>query len=177
MENCTKESGQSTIEFLLTFVFILGFIFFTLKVSFVYTNGYLVHYATYMASRAYMVVDIGSNQPSGSDGSARERALEVFKRFPLDKFIGGYDQNLKVNAPDNNGQSLDRNLYVGVYTDFSHKLGLSPFAGSQREVKFRSESFLGREPTKAECLERICRAMEILGGDCQHHSTMFDNGC
>ena len=124
-----------------------------------------------------MVVDINSNQPEGSDGRAYERAIEVFKRFPLDKFIGGYDQNLKVNDPDGNGQNLDRNLYVGVYTDFSHRLGLSPFAGGQKEVNFRSESFLGREPTRAECVKRICEALKLLGGDCQHHSTIFDNGC
>ena len=172
-----KEAGQSTIEFLLTFVFILGFIFFTLKLSFIYTNGYLVHYATFMASRAYMVVDINSNQPSGSDGRAMERARAVFKRFPLDKFIGGYDQNLQVNAPDDGGRDFDRNLYVGVYTDFSHKLGLSPFVGGQKEIRFRSESFLGREPTRAECVERICEALKLLGGDCEHQSTVFDNGC
>ena len=172
-----KEAGQSTIEFLLTFIFVLAFIFSTLKLSFIYTNGYLVHYATFMASRAYLVVDINSNQPEGSDGAAWRRASEVFKRFPLDKFIGGYDQNLQVNHPDSGGQGFDRNLYVGVFTDFSHTFGLSPVVGGRKEVRFRSESFLGREPTRAECLERICMALRLVGGNCENHSTIFDNGC
>ena len=177
MNRKKKERGQSTIEFLLTFVFVLAFIFTTLKLSFIYTNGYLVHYATFMASRAYMVVDTNSNQPEGSDASAKRRAREVFRRFPLKKFIGGYDQNLQFNDPDSGGQNFDRNLYVGVYTDFVHRLGLSPLVGGQKEVRFRSESFLGREPTRAECVERICEAMKLVGGNCENHSTVFDNGC
>ena len=172
-----KESGQSTIEFLLTFIFVLGFVFAALKLSFIYTNGYLVHYATFMASRAYMVVDNNSNQPGGSDGVAFRAAREVFRRFPLDKFIGGYDQNLKANHPDDAGQNFDRNLYVGIYTNFSQKFGLSPLTTGQREVRFRSESFLGREPTRAECLKRVCEALRRLGGNCENHSTVFDNGC
>ena len=172
-----RNSGQSTIEFLLIFVFILAFIFSSLKLSFVYTNGYLVHYATFMASRAYMVVDTNSNTSEGSDSSAQRRAQEVFSRFPLGKLIKGYDQRLQFNEPDENGQRFDRNLYVGVYTDFVQRFGLSPFAGGQQEINFRSESFLGREPTRAECVERICQAIRLLGGNCQNHTTVFDNGC
>ena len=172
-----SESGQSTIEFLLVFVFVLSFIFASLKLSFIYTNGYLVHYATFMASRAYMVVDINGNNPAISETSARNKAITVFNKFPLDKFIGGYDRTLQFNEPDGDGRNLDRNLYVGVYTDFVQRFGLSPFAGGPKEVNFRSESFLGREPTRAECVERICEAIRMLGGNCQNHTTVFDNGC
>ena len=171
------ERGQSTIEFLLIFIFILTFIFGALKLSFIYTNGYLVHYATFMASRAYLVVDSNSNQPGGGDYAARRRAEEVFKRFPLNKFIRSYDQKLQFHHPDGNGQNYDDNLYVGVYTDFIQRFGLSPSESGQQEVKFRSESFLGREPTRAECVEQICAALKLVGGNCQNHSTVFDNGC
>ena len=118
-KNC--ESGQSTIEFLLIFVFILGFVFSALKLSFIYTNGYLVHYATFMASRAYMVVDINSHTPEVPKGVPGGKRLKFSGAFPLDKFIRGYDQNLQFNEPDGNGQNFDRNLYVGVYTDFTQR--------------------------------------------------------
>ena len=80
----TKESGQSTIEFLCTFAFVLATIFVFLKIAMNVTNGYLVHYATYMASRAYLVNDNGSNSPSGGDGPALSLAKSVFKEIVPD---------------------------------------------------------------------------------------------
>ena len=172
-----KDEGQSTIEFLLVFVFIIGFIFSFAKLSLFYTNGFLVHYATFMASRAYMVVDTNSNQPAGSDGAALAQAKKIFREIPLNKFIEGYDMNLKDAPPDAGGVRYDRNLYVGVYTDFSQDLITPTLIGAKKDVQLRSESFLGRSPTRAECMENVCKAMQLLGGDCVHHSTMVDNGC
>ena len=171
-----SQSGQSTIEFLMVLALTLAFVFAFVRLGIVYTNGYLVHYATFMASRAYMVVDINSNQPFGSDERAFSRAKNVFKKFPLAKFIPGYNMDLSVNHPTNGG-GLDNNLYVGVSTNFNQFLMLPAMVGGKKPVKFTSESFLGREPTRAECIERICRAIEIVGGDCQVHATMSDNGC
>lgn len=178
MKKIVKEnSGQSTIELLVTLTFVLGFIFSFLKLSMIYTNGYLVHYATFMASRAYLVVDSNSKRVGGFESVAQNRAKEVFKRFPLKNFISGDDINLKFNSPDPSGNKFDRNLYVGVYTDFKQKFFSPAMLGGGKEINFRSESFLGRIPTRAECVDRICEAFKLLGGNCVNHGTVSDNGC
>ncbi len=60
-----NESGQSTIEFIFSFGFAFFLIIYTLKVALNYTTGYLVHYSTYMASRAYLTFE-----DSGGAGSS-----------------------------------------------------------------------------------------------------------
>ncbi|MCY4495573.1 MAG: hypothetical protein OXB92_17145, partial [Acidimicrobiaceae bacterium] len=167
-----------TIEFIVTFVFIIGFTFAFFRIALIYTNGYLVHYATYMASRAYMVFDNNSNQPTGGDGDASRLAKRVFEGFKLGGLINGFTGQLQINDP----QSFNRhsnNLYVGTWVDFKQKLPTPSFAAG-KDLNLRSESFLGREPTRSECYERICNAMgeaALQEEYCGIHSTLFDNGC
>lgn len=170
-----KKSGQSTIEFLFSFIFVFGFVFLFLKVSYNYTNGFLVHYANFMAARAYMVVDTNSNSPDGSDAAAAKRATEIFdNQFALDKFIPGFGRGkLKINSPTYSGHKL----YIGAYVEYSEKFSSSPVLGGTSRLKLMSESFLGREPTRSECLARICQSVVALGSDCTAHVTIADNGC
>jgi hypothetical protein len=168
-----KNKGQSLIEFILSFTIVLFLIFFIFQIGVSFTNGYLVHYATFMASRTYLVIDNNSNSPSGSDSRARNRGSSVFEKFPMRHIVKDWNSVFKVNHPG----SVPNPLFTGGWTEYSTQFGISELIGGKSQMILRSESFLGREPTRSGCLARICRAMEEIGGDCTVHTTFFDNGC
>lgn len=172
-----REKGQSTIEFILCFAIVIGFIFSFLKLAVVYTNGFLVHYAVFQASRAYMVVETGSNQPQGSDRAASDEAKKVFEKYPLSSLISNFDSDLVVSDPESNG-SNERNLYIGLRLKFNQSISI-PGSNTKIDIPFITESYLGKEPTRAECFESICNSFKDLPGvgDCPGHSTVADNGC
>lgn len=168
-----KERGQSTIEFLISFVFVLGFLFLFLRLSIVYTNGYLLHYATYTASRAYMVVDNGSLQENGSDGAAFTKAKTVFDKIINTGQLSG--TTLKDNSVDADNMNK---LLVGVYADMTEYFMVPGVTGSRKDLNLKSESFLGREPTRGECIQSLCRVIRgITGVSCTAMTTLDDNGC
>jgi len=168
-----SNKGQSTIEFLMSFIFGLGFLFVIFKISLNFTNGYLVHYATYMASRAYLVADNNSNQADGADKVAEQRAKEVFAKYKIPAVIESFTGDLQINSPE----SVAIKGFVGTWVEYQDKFTFSSLFGGNQDISFRSESFLGREPTRAECLERICHALGDINSDCNLHVTFYDNGC
>jgi hypothetical protein len=168
-----SDSGQSTMEFLLAFTFVFTLIFFIFQVGVSFTNGYLVHYATFMASRTYLVIDNNSNTISSGDEDAKGRATSVFNGIPVGSFIPGFRSELMINHP----MTVPNNLFVGAWVEYPEKFGISEIIGGIKNVKLRSESFLGREPSRVSCLVRICEAMKEVGGTCGDHTTFFDDGC
>jgi len=172
-----NNEGQSTIEFLITLTVALGILFSFFKLAILYTNGYFVHYVVFQASRAYMVGERHSNNEDGSDDEARNNAREVFESYNLPGIIAGFDGNLVVEDPVSNGNP-QRNLFIGVRTNFSQKL-LIPGSGNTIDIDMQSESYLGMEPTRAECFFSTCRAMQEMGmgTQCGKISTVADNGC
>lgn len=137
------------------------------------TNGYLVHYANFMASRAYLVYDNNSNTPGGADNGAFGQAKKVFDSYNLPKFMPNTIPTLKVNHPNFGGRSA----YVGTYAKFKQPFSIPNMFGGSAPLKMTSESFLGREPTRATCADRVCKSMSESGGACGKNSTFFDNGC
>ena len=175
-----NSKGQSTIEFIISFSFVFAFTFVFFRIALLYANGHLVHYATYMASRAYMVYDSNATHPHGDDENAAKLAQKVFEKFKLGSLIKNFDNSLNVHHP-RDFSDYKKNLYVGVWVDFKQKLPI-PFAIKGRDLDLRSESFLGREPTRSECYWRIAYSMggAVGGGNDKYkglHSTLFDNGC
>ena len=172
----SNEKGQSTIEFLFSFAIALGFVFSFLRISIAYTNGYLVHYVTFLSSRAYMVGERDSNDPNGNDNQAKTQATAVFDGFNIGGIIPGFDSTPAFQDPVSN--SGTNNLYVGVRTEYEEFITI-PGTNSKISFPFISESYLGMEPTRAECRQRICDAMSTVGGQsgCKKHSTISDNGC
>lgn len=174
--------GQATIEFLMTFIFAVGFLFAFVSLALNMATGYMVHYATYMASRTYLVYDNGSASPEASDRYAEDNAKEVFDSYHLTK-LGVHDAVFTVLSPDD----ATRYEYVGVRTTFEKPLSFFKLMGGGEKAKMISESFLGREPTRGTCLHRVCKAVEPIlqksglgGGEdtCESpHVTLFDNGC
>ncbi len=172
-----NNSGQSVIEFLLTATLVFGFIFIFLNIGINFTNGYLVHYATFMASRTYLVSDSNSNQPEGGDTTAEKEAIAVFKKYKIDYFMPSSEYKINFNTPEGSNNLV----YTGLYVEFIQKLSNVPgmFGGSD-PIQMVSESFLGRESTRAYTLDRICTAMRLIapgvGSDCDFNTTLFDNG-
>ncbi|MDC1173763.1 hypothetical protein OAT67_00075 [Bacteriovoracaceae bacterium] len=169
-----KNEGQSTIEFLMSFIFVIGFMMTFVRISMNYTNGYLVHYATYVSSRAFMVAD-NNGQGGDADNYATLKARRVYERFNFAAFINDFDSQLRVNTPAVMDDS-QTNLYVGVYVDYRDFFS-TPNLGPAEPLDLRSESYLGREPTRVECYQRICDMIRQINGDCQFHATVVDNGC
>lgn len=171
-----NEKGQSTVEFILTFAFGVSLILVIFNSALNYATGFLVHYATFMSSRVYLTADahiggIGSVGPSLSDAS--ERARQAYNNYNLNIFIP--QGQFQINPAGNT--TSDEYPTVGAYTKFELSIDmLGRLAGAQK-LEMVSESFLGKEPTRAECATRTCRA--VTGGEsCEGLDiTLYDNGC
>ena len=174
MEGNKNESGQSTIEFIITFTAAVGFIFLFLKLALNYTNGYMVHHATYMASRAYLVDDEERVSLAEGDAVALDKAKIVFTRYLPVGLVGEVvAAKLQVNSPD----LTKFTAFIGLWIEYTQAFTLG-FVGGKDPVTFRSESFLGREPTRSEAIQQICEAIKnaIPGKSCNSHVTLDDNG-
>jgi hypothetical protein len=176
MKKIKEEKGQSTIEFLVSFTIALGFIFSFFKLAIVYTNGYLVHYVTFLSSRAYMVGEGDVNNADASDIFAKNSAEAVFNSYNIPGIIPGFSSVPTIEDPLSHPGST--NLYIGVRVEYEEQITI-PGTNKKISFPFISESYLGMEPTRAECKERICNAMRGVGpgSDCKNHSTISDNGC
>ncbi len=166
----SNRKGQSVIEFLMTFTIVIGMLLFFFKMAIGFTNGYLVHYATFMSSRAYLSND--NPRTTDRDGAALRRAREVFDRLLPRGFITNFNGTLKDNDPD----ATRIKAYVGLYTEFQQAFS-GGVVGGRDLIQLRSESFLGREPTRDEVLFQICSAIKkIAFDDCESLATLDDNG-
>lgn len=187
-----NQRGQSTIEFLLTFMFALAFLFLFVNISVNYSAGYLVHYATFMASRTYMTADTAT--PNGGEETARQEALTTLKRFrvaavgvPVDSVknccsntVDGFYINSAYTS------SLNAPLFVGAVTVFKKPLSYFRAIAGDTEIRHISESFLGKDPVRNECWQRTCQAINMsmtnnpgscTSGNDVNDVTVFDNGC
>lgn len=173
-----NQKGQSTIEFILTFAFGVSFILVIFNTAINYATGYLVQYATFMASRVYLTQDnftgiVGSTAPSIAD--AVPNAKEAFNSYNLSAF------NIPNSSFDiNPAGSTDASSYltVGGFTIFNQ--GIDPIGkvAGQKKLEMVSEAFLGKEPTRAECASRVCFAMTgSTNCDRSLDITLFDDGC
>ena len=169
-----NNKGQSTIEFILTFTAAVGFIFLFLKMALNYTNGYMVHHATFMASRVYLVNDQEpSVSPEDGDAPALKAATVVFKKYMPESLMPGVTVELKANAPVTSGSGFS--VFTGLFANFSQTFSMG-MIGGKTQMDFRSESFLGREPTRAETVTQTCNAISFLGAGCDVLATLDDNG-
>ncbi len=180
-----NELGQSTIEFIFTFAFGLSIILMIFNAAMNYTTGYIVHYATFMASRTYLVADTfqGSNtsgDPLGSLGGtsgegAIEKAKGVFSAYNLGIFKINAS-NFTVNSVTMNGASDA--MTVGTRTIFEQPIDIVGKVAGQSKLQLVSESFLGKEPTRLACAIRVCYG--ITGTENCSASmdiTLYDDGC
>lgn len=170
-----NQSGQSTIEFIFSFIFAVSLILLVFNTSLNYASGYVTHYATFMASRVFMTQDSNHNGwDAGDRGGAINKAKAAFGAFKLDVF--GIKTELEIN--DDQDVSAGEYLMVGAYAKFSRKMDIVGQITGQSKLDLISESFLGREPARGVCASRVCKA--ITNADtCSADSdiTLYDDGC
>ena len=170
MKKLLNQKGQSTIELLVTLVFVFGFVFLFLKTALNTTSHFMAHYYTFLASRSYMVLD--NNGPPGlTDTVAVQKTEELFAGFPLSAL--GIEGELGFNTPS----GPEYALLTGVHFRFESMMTLGKALGGEKKLNLTSESFLLREPPRSDCLNQICNTIKSLGGDCTTHATLADNGC
>jgi hypothetical protein len=179
-------SGQSTVEFLLSFIYSIGFIFLFVQLAINSTAGFLTHYAVFMSSRTYLVKDNGSIGFNGAETYAKNQAKEVIKKYELEKF--------KINSANLGFYSneelttRDKKIYIGTYLLFKQKLSPLKLLLGNKAANLVSESFLGKEVTRYQCFKRVCEVMKFQTeyattmdcespGSIDKHVTLFDNGC
>lgn len=173
--NLKNKKGQSSIEFVLTFSLIFSFIFLFLKMALNYTDGYMLHHAVYMASRAFLVQDNAESNPDDGDQQAFMQAKKVFQKYAptalLPEITSG---SLKANYPD----SVPAVALVGVYASMEKKFSIG-LINIPEPLVMTSESFLGREPSRGEAMLETCAAIGGIfgaGDACETHVTIDDNG-
>lgn len=179
MECHKNEQGQSTVEFIFTFVIGLSLVLVVFNTSINYATGYLVHYATFMASRVYLTADnhtgsIGRSAPSLNE--AEDRAREAFLKYNLN-ILSVPNENFRINRVQD-VTDHSQILTVGAYTTFDLTMDMLGKIAGQRKLELVSESFLGKEPTRSECATRVCIAVTGLN-NCQDTMdiTLYDDGC
>lgn len=173
-----NEKGQSTIEFILTFIFGVSFILVIFNAAMNHATGYLVHYATFMASRVYLTADnftgtVGNSTSALAD--AEQNAKTAFSIYKLSAF-NIPDGNFKINPAG----STDSKSYltVGGYTTFELPIDVLGRVAGQKKLELVSESFLGKEVTRAECSTRTCYGVtQTESCDASMDITLFDDGC
>lgn len=175
MHTLHNEAGQVAIEFILVIGLAMGVTFMFVTQAFNATEGYMVHYANFMASRAYLTTDNGSNQVDSVYSNAANVAQEVFDAYPLRSF--GVDANFRAIS-----FSQGSGLFQGTTAKFEREANFFPGVGGGDKAQLLSESFLGKEPSRATCYEMVCAAMTGGRSSCsgsvdETDITLYDNGC
>jgi Flp pilus assembly protein TadG len=155
----SSNAGQSVIEFVLGLMIVISFLFFYVKVSAVFAVGNYIHYATFMAARAF-----SSSAPTLQD--QEDRAREVMSKTVLGKFKS------LIAPKEGDGLSIGAGQYytedplrqawnTGVQFAFTSKVGLYPWSRKGQELKLDlvSESWMPRNVTEDE-VERQRRKLE-----------------
>ena len=192
MSGRRKESGQSTLEFVLTLILLIGFVLFYTR--FAYFLGYanLVQYATFMSARAY---ESGAASRDDQETAAENVIVALLKKGQgqrnTERFAIARAENVGSprGARIGNGANFvatDESFswQQGVRYGFRGELFVSLFGSTPTQasvapgenpgtVKLTSESWLGREPTEEECREelntRSSNGIRLVEGP--------DNGC
>jgi hypothetical protein len=172
-----NDRGQSTIEFIITFAFGVSLILMVFFSALGHVKGYLLHYATFMASRTYLVAESYSGTISQTESwtqVAEQKSRETFSQYMLDAAIDP-DPQFYINAPTGNASEA---LTVGAFSLLSLRIDALGKVAGQTKLELSSESYLGKEPTRAHCANRAC--VGVTGQttcDQTMDVTLYDNGC
>ncbi|MBF0359759.1 MAG: hypothetical protein HQK49_02055 [Oligoflexia bacterium] len=160
-----------------------------INISLNFTTGFFIHYATYMAGRTYLVADESNRLPANADNEAKVKAQQVFSQIFTSLFKSGSSKLVmtKGAAADllqfqqlyDRAQSRKSKLFTGVFFEFEQKM-VVPAIGGGPILKLRSEAYLGKEPLRGECLDRITELFKIGFKNSSTNNiciTLFDDGC
>lgn len=174
----TSERGQSTIEFIFAFAFGVSLIFMVFNSAINQATGYLVHYATFMASRVYLTADSNLGtvaSPLVSLSGSEAKARSTFEQYNLGIFNL---KDLTFTVNQTGSVASDEYLTVGTTTSFRMKVDVLGKIAGETELNMVSESFLGKEPTRAVCASRVCFALTgQTSCSTNMDITLYDDGC
>ena len=171
-----NQSGQSTIEFIFAFSFGVSLILVVFNSSMNHISGYLAHYATFMASRSYLVQDsnLGSFSAEASLNNTLEIPTNVYKAYNL-SFFDIPDSAFSINPAN---RDIVNYYKVGAKTVFEKDIDVLGKVMGQKKLNLITESFLGKEPTRNMCAIRICQAITGQSScNVEMDITLFDDGC
>jgi len=210
------EEGQAIIEFLIVTTMILTLIFLFVALSWGIAYGHFVHYATFMASRAYLSSDDTKEDQYEAAVSVLRSTVKTARGRDILPMIAkartGDDRDVKGEEPVpgaalgahsemvGNENSRRYSWAEGVQYNFGLRAFLLPLSsvvaggkgktitpGTQNEptkavewqgfIPFTSDSFLGREPTTAECYQEMKNLTSKGIGRADGADFLEDNGC
>ena len=187
-----NEAGQSTLEFVLTIILLMGFVTFYTRFAFFLGYANVVQYATFMSARAYQS---GAESIDDQKKAAENVIVALLKkgegqrnteRFSIARGEnGGSPRGANIGQDTANFVATDDDFswLQGVRYSFRGQLFVNLFGSrptqasaasgaSPGEVKLTSESWLGREPTAEECRREL--ATRSSNGN---RPEAPDNGC
>lgn len=186
-----KQSGQGTVEFILTLFAFFTVVFMYVQVALGIGVANYVQYATYMASRALL----SGGADKATQVTAATSVLEIMlKSNGRDKFpgivkgsgdgAGGIDGAFVGSTSRvilKRDGARDWAWEQGASYKFDVRMYMVPLVpgakrGKANKVTLQSESWLGRDPSEQECLDNLRDRMSRsgVGG---LNSALFDNGC
>lgn len=186
---CRSERGQSTVEFALTMILLVGFILFFFQTSLMMGFASYAQYATFMAARAYL--SAGTNVADQQDRATKvlSQMLKQANNQGIDRFpfiakgvsgSGGGNSPVQGMSFDDTDHldptKRDSSWPLGVRYSFKGKIFIMPIGTgdpaaknpSATSLSLTSETYLGREPTADECSSK---EMPLRG------KGIWDNGC
>jgi|GEM_PF-6755436 len=162
-----NNSGQTLIEFLLTFALCLGFTVTVARVGFVVSFANYIQYAVFMSARAYQSgAESEADQKTAAENvlkktvkkGSQDRVRELAEGFGGSGSVKGAVIGRHPTGYD--ADKIDLSSLQGVRYTFKS----SVFPPLDTTVTLRSESWLGREVTNTECLSAVGEGV-------------IDNGC
>ena len=165
--------GQAMIEFILGLMMVISFFFFYVKLAAVFAVGNYIHYATFMAARAYQ-----SSAADQTDNADKVMVSMIGGRWKhLIKATGG-NSTVK-GATIGPGTFYGDNPFLcswnqGVTFHFQSSVSLYPWDKAAPPIKLdlTSESWAGREQNTAECNATKGKVQGNLNGAVAY----WDNG-
>jgi hypothetical protein len=162
-KNARATSGQALIEFVLGLMIVIAFFFFYVKMAAVFAVGNFIHYATFMAARAY------SSSAETPDAQQRNAEAVIQKMLagkwkPLLKPTGGGTIPGATVGPGpyfNDDPGAD-NWNQGVVYSYETKMSLYPWSRGNGAItmKLASESWIRREETESEARETLDKKIQ-----------------
>ena len=169
------------IEFVLGLMIVISFFFFYVRMCAVFAVGNYIHYATFMASRAYMP---GGKTMDDQNGRASNvLSAMVNNRFKSVIKPKGGDGTVP-GATIGSGPYFDSDPKYdywnqGVTYSFTSKLSLYPWSKENQSVvlNLTSESWMPREPADDENSKTMGRIKGILAtAGVTNAEVEWDNG-
>lgn len=155
------------MEFVLGIMVVISFFAFFIKLSATFVIGNYIHYATFMAARAYMSsANSQSDQQSNAEKVLRKMVNDRWKSMikPDAESSGGVPGGFVGSGPYAVENPVAHFWNQGVTYGFTSKLSIYPWSkdGQSIELKLKSESWMPREQSVAECIQTKSKVVESI---------------